>query len=125
MKHPFSNPIVLALSMLMVTGSAMAAEEAAHPKMTKTAAPVKVKRNVKQVDINAASKAELMKLPGIKAADADRIIAGRPYGSKAWLVTNNIIPEMVFLKIKHQIVARQHQPIVKPPAGSAKPAKSK
>ena len=46
---------------------------------------------IKPVDINSANKAELKKLPGIDDAKADKIIAGRPYLSKAHLVTRNVI----------------------------------
>jgi DNA uptake protein ComE-like DNA-binding protein len=67
----------------------------------------KPKAKVKLVDINGASKAALMKLPGITAADADKIIANRPYGSKTWLVTNKVIPETAFYAIKPLIEAKQ------------------
>lgn len=40
---------------------------------------------IKLVDINSAGKKELKTLPGIGDTDADKIIAGRPYGSKAHL----------------------------------------
>src|SRR3972149_5788560 len=56
-------------------------DKAAKAKKAKAAA------KVKPVDINSASKAELKKLPGISGAAADKIIAGRPYLSKANLVT--------------------------------------
>lgn len=58
------------------------------------------------VDINSASAAELKKLPGIGDAEALRIIEGRPYGSKAWLTTNNVISMGIYLDIEDFIVAR-------------------
>jgi DNA uptake protein ComE-like DNA-binding protein len=58
------------------------------------------------VDINSANKQELMKLPGISAAEADKIIAGRPYGSKAWLVTEKIVPGITYEAIKYKIVCK-------------------
>jgi DNA uptake protein ComE-like DNA-binding protein len=61
----------------------------------------------KPVNINGATKEQLKQLPGIGDAEADMIIAGRPYGSKANLVTRNIITRDVYENIKKQIVAKQ------------------
>lgn len=49
-----------------------------------------------QVDVNHATKAALMKLPGVTSALADKIIANRPYLSKAKLVTKGVVPFPVF-----------------------------
>lgn len=62
---------------------------------------------VKLVDINNASKAALKKLPGITNEQAEKIIANRPYGSKAWLVSNKVIEPGVYSGIKALIEARQ------------------
>ena len=62
---------------------------------------------VKLVDINSASKAELKTLTRIDDALADKIIAGRPYKSKAFLVTRNIVPAGVYATIQRQIIAKQ------------------
>ena len=59
------------------------------------------------VDINSASKAELKKLPGIGDAEADRVIAGRPYLSKAHLQTRNIVSPMEYQALREHVVARQ------------------
>jgi DNA uptake protein ComE-like DNA-binding protein len=67
----------------------------------------KAKAKVKLVDINGASKAALMKLPGITAADADKIVANRPYGSKTWLISSKVISESAFYAIKPMIEAKQ------------------
>jgi DNA uptake protein ComE-like DNA-binding protein len=63
--------------------------------------------NVKLIDINGASKAELLTLPSIDATLADKIIAGRPYGSKSHLLTRNILPGMNYDAVKARVVARQ------------------
>lgn len=70
---------------------------------------------VKLVDINSAGRAELKTLPGIGDAEADRIIAGRPYLSKAELVTKNVMPEGVYVSLRKQIIARQpsNKPVTK------------
>ncbi|MDE2371242.1 MAG: helix-hairpin-helix domain-containing protein [Burkholderiales bacterium] len=59
------------------------------------------------VDINGADRKTLMTLPGIGAAEADKIIAGRPYLSKAFLVTKKVLPMDVYQGIRGAIVARQ------------------
>jgi DNA uptake protein ComE-like DNA-binding protein len=59
------------------------------------------------VDINSASRAQLKTLPGIGDREADRIIAGRPWHSKADLVGAKAIPEGVYVTIRHDIMAVQ------------------
>jgi len=84
---------------------------------------VKVKPGpkVKLVDVNSVNKAALKKLPGITDADADKIIANRPYGSKAWLVTHNVIPEKTYHGLSALIQAGQ-APLV-PSKKANQPAK--
>jgi competence protein ComEA len=59
------------------------------------------------VDINSASRDELKKLPGVGNAEADRIIAGRPYLSKAHLQTRNIVSPAAYQGLRERVVARQ------------------
>ncbi|MFZ2649435.1 MAG: helix-hairpin-helix domain-containing protein, partial [Burkholderiaceae bacterium] len=74
------------------------------PPASKAAVP---DTTITLIDINSASRAQLKTLPGIGEAQADKIIAGRPYLSKADLATENVIPTGVYLSLKHRIVARQ------------------
>jgi DNA uptake protein ComE-like DNA-binding protein len=57
------------------------------------------------VDLNSASRQELMTLPGIGAVEAGKIIANRPYLTKSELVTKNVLPIGPFLSVKHLVVA--------------------
>jgi len=81
-----------------------------HPPMARPSAapqkPAPRQSTVKLVDINSASRAELKALPGIGDAEAERIIAGRPYLSKAELVSRNVMPEGVFVSLRKQLIAR-------------------
>jgi len=58
------------------------------------------------VDINSASKTQLMDLPGIDAKEANRIIASRPYQAKEDLQSRAIIPSAEYQKIEDKITVR-------------------
>jgi competence protein ComEA len=65
------------------------------------------KAAVAKIDINSATKEELMKLPGVGDATADKIIAGRPYKTKAELSSKKIVGPKAYAKIRSQIIAKQ------------------
>jgi DNA uptake protein ComE-like DNA-binding protein len=62
---------------------------------------------IKFVSLNSASVAELKTLPGVTDKEALQIIAGRPYGSKAWLVTKGVLDPLLYQSIKSLVVAGQ------------------
>lgn len=59
------------------------------------------------VDINSASKDDLLKLPGLTDSQADRIIAARPYGATHELVSRRLVSQAEFDQIKGNIEARK------------------
>ena len=58
-------------------------------------------------DINSASKDDLLKLPGLTDAQADRIIAGRPYTSTRDLVSRRIVSEAEYNQIMGNIEVKK------------------
>lgn len=94
------------VALLLGSAPAYAQDKApaAHPTKTKSAK--KPARPAKIIDINTATKPELMKLSGIGDSEADRIIAGRPYHSKADLTTRKIVPTGIYLQIRRKIMAK-------------------
>jgi competence protein ComEA len=69
--------------------------------------PVKTTAKTELVDLNSATKEQLMTLPGIGDAYADKIAAGRPYKFKTDLVRKKVVPKATYEKIAANIVARQ------------------
>ena len=61
------------------------------------------------LDVNHASKTQLMTLPGIDDAAADRIIAGRPYASEHQLLEKRIISRDQYVRIADSVTAGNSQ----------------
>jgi DNA uptake protein ComE-like DNA-binding protein len=62
-------------------------------------------RSDKTLDINTASREDLLNLPGITQHEADRIIAERPFKNAHELVARHVIPESEYGKISDRIIA--------------------
>lgn len=58
-----------------------------------------------QVNVNTASKAELMGLPGINEAKANAIIADRPYRTAHQIVSKGAVSEDEYQKIASRLTA--------------------
>ena len=106
---------------LLVSGPSMAqapAPSAAPSKMAPAPAATKMAPAAEskmapaakaddKIDINTATKEQLMAFKGIGDKYSDKIIAGRPYAKKDQLVSKNILPEATYKNISAQIIASQ------------------
>jgi DNA uptake protein ComE-like DNA-binding protein len=59
----------------------------------------------KTVNINKASREDLLSLPGITEREADRIISGRPFADTHELVTRHVLSGAEYDKIRDRVIA--------------------
>jgi DNA uptake protein ComE-like DNA-binding protein len=61
----------------------------------------------KPLDLNTATKDQLLSLPDMTDSQADRVIAGRPYNDPNDLVRRHILPKAEYDKIADQVTAKR------------------
>jgi competence protein ComEA len=60
----------------------------------------------KPLNLNTATKGDLLSLPGLTDAEADQVIEGRPYHDTSELVTRHIVSKSEYDKISDRITAK-------------------
>ncbi len=123
MKKTLGILLTLALASLLATAQTSTPPEKKSPAQTAATATKKAAVTTKddvakaadktadkvtgKLDINIASKDDLMKLEGIGDAISAKIIAGRPYKNKRELLTRKIVNQATYDKISEKIIAHQ------------------
>jgi competence protein ComEA len=100
----------LALLLLVPAVMAVAAAAAAQTRQPPPAPAAGL------IDLNSASRDELMTLDGVGEVRADAIIRARPFKAKTELVERRLVPESLYDKISDKVMTR---PV---PASPATPA---
>lgn len=95
---------VVGAAALALPGCSERSSRRAHERYNEI---VGIDKEHRQVDLNTASRAQLAALPGLTDADADRIIANRPYGSKQGLLRKDVIGEGKYDRIEQYVFVSQ------------------
>lgn len=114
-----SRPVAALLALAL--GSSLTAQAPVDPKPAAKPAPSKApassakaktstveprtKGKLKPVDINHAHPNEIAFMLGIDAALAAKVVANRPYKTKADLVVKKVFTQELFEKLRKQVIA--------------------
>lgn len=117
----FTSALALFAFVAALSGSVARAQQGtpakpAEPAKTEAAAPATTTHHhhkamakstaMAKVDLNSCTKEDLTKL-GLSDADADKVIAGRPYKTKAELKTKGGIDAKEYAKVRAHVIAKQ------------------
>jgi competence protein ComEA len=114
------SPYVLAVLLLVLLSGCQQKENPQELREKTAQATAEAKSDAKAVadgiregwnrntplDLNSASKEQLVGLPGMTSTVADRVIAGRPYAEPGELVTRRIVPKAEYDKIADRVTAK-------------------
>jgi DNA uptake protein ComE-like DNA-binding protein len=110
-------PAVLVAVVAMAFAATVALADTTAP--TTTPAPAKStthhssksssKATHPKTDLNTASKEDLMKLPGVDDALADKIVAARPFKSRTELESKNIVTKEQYSKLSPMVTVAPPQ----------------
>jgi DNA uptake protein ComE-like DNA-binding protein len=59
-----------------------------------------------RVDLNSATREDLLKLPGMDEAIADKIIAARPFKTRGELRSKNLVSGVEYAKLREHVIAK-------------------
>jgi competence protein ComEA len=103
MKGPRLHPIAIALPIAIAVGCIGASAQTGIALYNHKRAG---NLQFSVVDLNTATKADLVMLPGISATVAQKIINGRPYRTKTELVDRKVVPAATYVKIEGRVITR-------------------
>lgn len=105
----YFSALVIAVAVFCLAACAWAPPAVAQSGAPQSAKTKPIPPPDARVDINHASTEELMKVPGITASWAGRIIRYRPYRTKQDLLDRSVLPGDVYDRIKDYVIAHREK----------------
>jgi competence protein ComEA len=107
MKRSGILALVLAAALACSIGYAQTKSEKSVGTQKTTVAKPSTEVKAELIDLNSATKEQLMALPGIGETYAKAIIKARPFKMKTDLVKSKVIPAATYKKISDKVIAKQ------------------
>ncbi|NOT61943.1 MAG: helix-hairpin-helix domain-containing protein [Acidobacteria bacterium] len=101
------NMLALCLLLSLCVGGVFAQEMMGKKKPANPPAAGGKQKKEELIDLNSCTRDQLVALPGVGEAYADKIITGRPYKRKDELVSKNIVPAETYKKFSAKVIAKQ------------------
>lgn len=92
-----------------LAGQSSGARSAQQHGSSQTAGAKSIPPPDARTDINHASLAELLKVPGMTPSWANRIVRFRPYRTKEDLLERGVLPSDVYDRIKDYVIAHREK----------------
>jgi len=102
-----SAPLAFAQGGTPAAGGATETKATTAPQKSKAKSTTSASHKAAKLDLNSASREELIKLPDVGEAIADKIIAARPLKSKDELVAKGIVTKSEYSKFSSHVIAKQ------------------
>lgn len=109
-KKAWMGVLAVVVALMFMAASGWAADPKAAPNPApapQQKSKIKVGKAAELLDLNRATKEQLMALKGIGESTAQRIIKNRPYAKKDQLKSMKILTPQEYDRIKDKIIARQ------------------
>jgi len=109
-KRAWVGVLAMVVALMFTAASGWAADPKAAVKPTpvpEQKVEKKAEKAAEFIDLNTATKAQLMTLTGIGELTAQRIIKNRPYAKKDQLKSMKILTDQEYDRIKDRIIAKQ------------------
>jgi competence protein ComEA len=77
------------------------------PAGGKTTTPPAAVTEAMKVDLNTATREDLMRIPGIGEATVTKILGGRPFHAKSDLLAKRVVNQAQYAKLAPYVIAKQ------------------